>query len=74
MIIGMICNIEQFEEWRKRYLPIEDAIIAEREKRKWARLDNQREQARGFGDLCEPTEGLAKVKDVNWLFRRAQGW
>ena len=70
--MGMIRNIEQFEEWRKRYLPIEDAIIAEREKRKRARLDNLREQARVFGDLCEATEGLAKVKDVDWLFRRAQ--
>ena len=49
--------------WLDRYLPVEQAIMVDRERRRERRLElrakRREERAREFGDVCEASEGLA---------------
>ena len=65
---------EKFESWLEKYQPVEEKIYAERERRdakKEEREERRRaERSRRFGDLCEATEGLAKVVDIPTLRKK----
>ena len=56
----------EHQAWLDRYLPVEQAIMADRERRRERRLElrakRREERARAFGDACEASEGLA----VRW--------
>ena len=49
----------EFQEWIRRYEPVERAIYAERERREASKRRRAAERRKAFGDLCEATEGLA---------------
>ena len=56
----------EHQAWLDRYLPVEQAIMADRERRRERRLllraKRREERARTFGDICEASDGHA----VRW--------
>ena len=61
---------EKFEDWIRKYQPVEDEIYADVERRRESRRRNLAERSRLFADLCEAIEALAKVVDVRGLRQR----
>lgn len=51
----------ELEAWLAKYLPVERAIMEEREKRLASITRNRATRSRRFGDLCEATEGKAVI-------------
>ena len=53
----------EHQAWLDRYLPVERAVMADRERRRERRLllraKRREERAREFGDLCEASDGMA---------------
>ena len=60
------CAAAEHRAWLARYLPVEQAIMADRERRRERRLElrakRRAESARAFGDACEFSDGHA----VRW--------
>ena len=57
----MIDDKKKFEAWWAKYGPVEEAIYSARERRLANKNRNKQAKRRAYGDLCEATEGLAKV-------------
>lgn len=65
----------RFREWQRNYRAVEEAILAERDRRAESR---RRRRGKAFGDLCEMTEGWASfcrrtgmpLKEVERRFSR----
>jgi len=66
--VGPVSSVDaraeaEHQAWLDRYLPVEQAIMADRERRRERRLElrakRREERARAFGDVCEASEGLA---------------
>jgi hypothetical protein len=53
----------EHQAWLDRYLPVEQAVMADRERRRERRLalraKRREERAREFGDICEASDGMA---------------
>ena len=60
----------KLDAWFKRYLPVEEEILADIDRRRENKAKRRAERFRRFGDLCEATGGLAKVADVKALRRK----
>ena len=54
-------EMRRFKAWMAKYEPVERAIVAERRKRAESGRRRAIARRKAFGDLCEMTDGLAKL-------------
>ena len=57
----ILASSAELEAWLAKYLPVERAIMEEREKRLVSVARNRAMRSQRFGDLCEATEGKAVI-------------